>query len=265
MAIALKPPRWPDKVVLAVFGGAPMFTQDAAKVLVGAVAPGKGSIPWNLDVVSILKLGGIGLCFLLVFLCYLLLKKQQTQPPEGRPSPSTIYAFMTFAGILFVISLVSQFFDQGKIPLVEHEKQIKDLKDHYEEIIAISQNMNIISGKIARPKDGLTLEKKKIDCAGRVVRFHKESGLHLWLAVEVNGYIWPKEPELDVGPDGEWAAFVFQDGPEMPFSLDLLVVDENTHLKFMTWIHNRKFDKMDWPAGALRLDRIDGLRLKAKP
>ncbi len=50
----------------------------------------------NLDVVKILILGGIGLCFLLVYLSFLLLKKEQTRPPAERPSPMTIYTFMSF-------------------------------------------------------------------------------------------------------------------------------------------------------------------------
>jgi hypothetical protein len=127
------------------------------------------------------------------------------------------------------------------------------------------KNMHMVSGKIVQPKETATHESRKIECSGTVSKFHKESGLHLWLAVEIRGGIWPKGSELAVNAKGEWSALVFQDGSDSPFSLDLLVVDERTHAQFLDWIHEGKFDRIAWPKGALRLDRVDGLRLKEKP
>ncbi len=113
----------------------------------------------------------------------------------------------------------------------------------------------------------MVFEKGRIQCAGKVAKLYRESGMHLWLAVEVNGHIWPKEPEVEVRPDGGWTAAVYQDAPYTPFSLDLLVADENAHRKIMRWVEDGKaqggnFDKMDWFEGTLRIDRIDGLQLK---
>jgi hypothetical protein len=90
--------------------------------------------------------------------------------------------------------------------------------------------------------------------------------MHLWLAVEVNGFLWPKEAEWNVGPDGRWTATVYQDSATSSFSLDLLVADEDANGKIGAWIERGKreggrFEKMDWFEGTVRLDRIDGLRL----
>jgi hypothetical protein len=224
-------------------------------------------MPMNVDVAKVLSLGGVGLCFLLVYLSFLLLRNEQARPPADRSPAKTLYAFMGFAGLLFVMSLVSQFVDQRKISLAEHSTQLRELEEKYANIIETCKNKERISGKIHEPQDGAICETHRIECTGKVGNFFKESGMHLWLAVEVNGHIWPKEAEIDVKPGGVWSATVYQDAANTPFSLDLLVADENAHRKILSWIDEGKarggtFEKMDWFEGTLRLDRIDDLRLK---
>jgi hypothetical protein len=42
---------------------------------------------------------------------------------------------------------------------------------------------------------------------------------HLWLVVEVNNGVWPKEGELHVLADGSWESTVYEDGATDKFSL----------------------------------------------
>ena len=223
-----------------------MLSSSAATLLAWAAGPGKIALPFDPgQFVGLLRLGSIGLATVFAILVVAFIIRLGNAPGRANVRPGWIYAALATFVVLFALFLVADHYDQSKISVAEHDRRMKAQKAESDEIIDTMKNMNKISGKISRPKEGETPGKKKIECAGTVSKFHKESGLHLWLAVEVNGFIWPKEPESDVNPSGEWTAPIFQDGPEAPFSIDLLVVNDRTHQDFSSWIRGAAF--RSWP------------------
>lgn len=63
---------------------------------------------------------------------------------------------------------------------------------------------------------------------------------HLWLAVEVGGLVWPKEPEVKVDKNGRWMGEVYEGGspPQGKFVLALYEVDMQGHQKIIEWMKN---------------------------
>jgi hypothetical protein len=125
-----------------------------------------------------------------------------------------------------------------------------------------SKRLSLVSGKIDLPIHGQTV-LRTFDCAGRVAGLNGD-GVYIWLAVEVEGLMWPKERNLKVGKDGTWSAKVFEDGSAPTFSLILIAADEVAHGKIEKWLALSKggasgFEGMKPSEGIVRLDRIDGL------
>jgi hypothetical protein len=91
------------------------------------------------------------------------------------------------------------------------------------------------------------------------------STVHLWLAVEVNGLIWPKEGQIIPDESGSWTAMVFEDGATDLFSLSLLAADSPAHKKIEAWLNSGKksgtYRELTSLPGTRRVDRVDGLRL----
>jgi hypothetical protein len=197
-------------------------------------------------VFKILGLGFIGLGFFLAFFAYNLIKKQPNPPYI------LIICFMAFSIILCVFYLSSQMLDQNKL-----NKEIDSYRSY---IIAT------ITGQIDKPKNGQSLQKT-FECSGHINNYKEGSGLHIWLAVEVDNLMWPKERQLEVKPDGKWSAQVYQDSPpttKTDFSLSLIAVtdDANNHIK--DWLErgkkegNYKGMRME---GLFRLYRTENLHL----
>ena len=67
----------------------------------------------------------------------------------------------------------------------------------------------------------------------------KQSLKHLWLAVEVGGLIWPKEPEVKI-EDTRWIGQVYEGGspPQGKFILALYEVNAEGHHKIMEWLNS---------------------------
>jgi hypothetical protein len=210
---------------------------------------------FDLDVVKYLNYGVIGLGAFFAVVAAILLKGE---PKNTRP----IYGFMIFSIILCLIGFASQYLDFRK----QCEKELTATKQHYEDILHARLLLHKVSGKITTPEDGKAVAKT-FHCTGSVAGL--KEGMHLWLAVEVNGLIWPREPELEGGQGGKWTATVYEDGARSAFSLTLLVADEPAHTRIGEWITRGKnergnYKQMDWFEGTMRLDRIDDLRLKDK-
>ncbi len=89
--------------------------------------------------------------------------------------------------------------------------------------------------------------------------------VHLWLAVEVNGLIWPKEGQIFADESGSWTATIFEDGATDLFSVSLLAADRRAHKKIEAWLNSGKrsgmYKELDSLPGTRRVARVDGLRL----
>src|SRR5262245_54273185 len=133
---------------------------------------------------KILGLGVIGLGFLLALLAYQLLRQEQAKAQTNPDVLRSIYFFMGFSVILCVIGIVSQYLDQ--------RRTISELN----KLVTSHEGLTKVNGKITAPTPGSPVGTT-FDCAGTVSNL--EAGVHIWLAVEVKGSLWPKEADLTVG------------------------------------------------------------------
>ena len=123
----------------------------------------------------------------------------------------------------------------------------------------------ILKGSIIEPHLGETVARRTFHCNGTATGVGPES--HLWLAVEVNNRVWPKERELHVLADGSWENTVYEDGATDKFSLSLLSANADAEKQITQWIEAGKktgqYAELVGIPGTERLARIDGLRLKS--
>lgn len=122
--------------------------------------------------------------------------------------------------------------------------------------------LNQVRGHIDEPTARQNVTQK-IECSGWAKDF--AAGVHLWLATEVGGSLWPKGSEVYVGSDGRWTKTIFEDGAVAEFSLSLFVANADAHRAILKWLEaGQKADKYVTLSGVIgmdRLDRVDGLRL----
>jgi hypothetical protein len=224
----------------------------------------------SLGVVKILGLGVIGLGFLLALLAYRLLSKIQSQPNPNRSVLRSIYFFMGFSIVLCGIGFTSQVFDQRRSQ-EQSEKELNELRAKIDLFVKSRARLSKVKGKIEVPERGHTVGNTFV-CAGKVaeegVHIWQGAGIHIWLAVEVNGSIWPRERPLQVGQDGKWSTEVYEDGLVSKFSLILIAADEVAHVKIEEWLdrgkREGKYEGMNNIEGMVRLNRVDNLRLEDK-
>jgi hypothetical protein len=123
-----------------------------------------------------------------------------------------------------------------------------------------SAPIDLVKGYISEPKPNERVEKTIIS-SGRVEGMSK--GCHLWLAVEANGFIWPKEREIFVEQDGSWKEYISEEGSSETFSLSLYVANNAANKHIRSWM-DRGDETGNYPElrrvrGTRRLSRVDGL------
>lgn len=97
-----------------------------------------------------------------------------------------------------------------------------------------------------------------------------ESGLHFWLAAEIDGRLWPKEGEVSVQDDGSWSKTIFEEGNAAVFSLSLWVVNSRGDRYIRDWFkecdRTGNYRELRRTSDMQRLARINGLqRVLATP
>jgi len=86
-----------------------------------------------------------------------------------------------------------------------------------------------------------------------------DAGLHIWLAVEIKGLIWPKEREVRIEDDGFLKETVVEEGATESFSLSMFVADNKANKKIRAWL-----DKGDQTGDYSELRRLPGMRRIAR-
>ena len=123
-----------------------------------------------------------------------------------------------------------------------------------------------LEASIVQPSRGGTVGRK-IQCWGTA------SGLphdhHLWLAVESNGLVWPKEGEVQVTrATSRWEATVYEDGATRTFARSLYLADPQGHQAILDWLDDGRqkgeYAELKGLRGTRRLDRVDRLRLSRR-
>lgn len=94
-------------------------------------------------------------------------------------------------------------------------------------------------------------------------------GVFLWLAIEVDGKIWPKEGHIFVDNQHQWVQPVYEDGLGKIFALSLWAANAAADRTLCTWLsegqRTGEFPPLTPPPGARRLSRVDGLCLSSPP
>lgn len=151
---------------------------------------------------------------------------------------------------------------------IDHKKATDELTDIVGNIKFIPNleegKPDEVAGNIYKPKKNKVVGNK-IYCSGRVKNM--ASNLHLWLAVEIDGHIWPKEGEIIVANGESWHKWhkkIYEDGATgSPFSISLYVADDNVNRQIRNWLD--ECDKSgNYPEskkfpGLVRVDRVSGL------
>ena len=117
-----------------------------------------------------------------------------------------------------------------------------------------------VEGKFHTPAPGQTVETS-FSASGQAGGL--QPGLHLWLAVEVAGRLWPKEGELLLKDDGSWSKTIFEEGQAGQFGLSLWAVNGAGDKAIRGWLEQSErsgaYTELQRLPGMRRLARVDGL------
>ena len=91
-------------------------------------------------------------------------------------------------------------------------------------------------------------------------------GCHVWLAVEIDGFIWPKEREIRAGDDGRWSYEIVEQGPPATFAIALLAAGEKANKRIRAWLDRGNstgdYVRLRRPPDTRRLALVDGLHAR---
>jgi len=130
--------------------------------------------------------------------------------------------------------------------------------------LVIPSPASVVTGSITEPKPGQIVSRRTFVCKGKANGLGPQT--HLWLAVEGNNHVWPKEREVHVSADGTWENMVYEDGATDKFSVSLLSASPEAEKQINQWIEDGKktgqYKELSGIPGTERISRIDGVRLK---
>lgn len=130
----------------------------------------------------------------------------------------------------------------------------------------LSEAFRTATGTITEPADR-GIVKRTFETSGTARNVGK--GVHLWLAVEINDRIWPKEGRLLVNGTGQWRVTVFEDGRPDQFGLSLWSANSSADTQLRAWLdrgaNTGAFPELQPPPGMKRLARVEGLRVASAP
>jgi len=119
-----------------------------------------------------------------------------------------------------------------------------------------------VTASINTPKPN-EMASRTFKCSGVVTGL--QPGLSLWLAVEVNNLVWPKESKVAPDQNNKWSATVFEDGATETFAVALFVTDSRADRRIKKWLEAGRstgnYSELKGIPGARRLARVHGLRL----
>ena len=170
------------------------------------------------DVIEILRLGVIGLGFLLAFLAYRLLAKEQSKKEPHEKNIRAIKQFMGFSIILCLIALVSNFINLNK---PEYHNQVNGNNALYELV------WNDVNGKDQFPENDKAVDLRNsrsifIEVEPLPSGYHESKNLCLNVLVSSEEYgKYKRYFKHNFSPD-DWPAFAVTEGPNfMKLSLDV--------------------------------------------
>jgi hypothetical protein len=120
--------------------------------------------------------------------------------------------------------------------------------------------LDSVGGCIGSPVANQTVDAS-FTCSGEISGL--QAGVHLWLAIEVAGRLWPKEGEIVALDDGSWSKTIFEEGDAGRFSLSLWAVNAAGDKAIRAWLEecerSGEYAELHRLPGMRRLARVDGL------
>ncbi len=118
------------------------------------------------------------------------------------------------------------------------------------------------NGAISEPRDR-AIVNAMFNASGTANNLGK--GVYVWLAVEINGRIWPKGDRLTVDRNGQWNQRVFEDGHPDQFALSLWAANSDANVQLRAWLERGQqtgvYPELHPLPGMKRLARVEGLRV----
>lgn len=119
-----------------------------------------------------------------------------------------------------------------------------------------------VTGSIDEPREGQVVQSDFV-ASGSARDLGKQA--RLWLAVEIDDRIWPKESRIVIRDiEGRWSHPVFEDGAADQFALSLWAVNIEADRVLQSWLdasnRTRTFPELRPLPGMRRLARVRGLR-----
>ena len=121
-----------------------------------------------------------------------------------------------------------------------------------------------VAGEILSPRPREVVGRS-FKVGGRLANIPE--GYHVWLVVEIENLLWPKEPEIP-SSDRRWSRKVVEGGnpPGGIFSLSLQQVPPKGQRFVLDWLRHGSrtgdYPGLDSIPGAIRLDIVEDLRLR---
>jgi hypothetical protein len=155
----------------------------------------------------------------------------------------------------------AQAVEEYKKAVEEYKKIINDTS-----FILSDPDAGPIKGEIKKPRGSQAVDRRKIRCSGSSRGIGEED--HLWLAVEIKNYIWPKGSEIFVDPKkGTWECAISEPGGAEEFCLALYVATKEAHKEINDWQtdcdRTGNYEGLRKVPGLTKIDWIDGLHQHA--
>jgi hypothetical protein len=166
------------------------------------------------------------------------------------------------------LQISDQRIDESEEKTKKLEKTIKDL------VIKLNdfKRLREVSGRFREPKPNDPVGES-ISCEGSFEKLPQD--FHLWVAVEIDGFIYFKEkeasfPKPEDGKDtwsGTWSTTITEPASskdQKVFNLRLYAATEEGHYQIQNWIEGRRYEKIPWMSNTIVVNHVDGLRLPTK-
>jgi hypothetical protein len=145
----------------------------------------------------------------------------------------------------------------------------KEFRKYIESCPTIPRRKNFafesVTGSIDEPREGQVVQRDFV-ASGSAHDLGKQA--RLWLTVEIDDRIWPKEGRIVIRDiEGRWSHPVFEDGAADQFALSLWAANVEADRVLQAWLDTsngtRTFPELRPLPGMRRLARVRGLRREA--
>lgn len=152
--------------------------------------------------------------------------------------------------------------DCNQLTNAEASKQFQGCLEECPSIPVHQQGVfEAVKGTISEPREGQVVPAN-FTASGTAQNLGR--GITLWLTVEIDDRIWPKEGAVFVDIHGEWSQPVFEDGIAGQLRLSLWAANAEADHKLRAWLdrgnQTRTFPELLPLPGMKRLARVPGIQ-----